>query len=167
MYIIKAAGALCVFCVCVYIGFSKSIYMRRREEYLLNIKSFLNMLDVQIQFSSDRLERCMRRADKHTHLGRLLSYTVEHMRDDGIQRAWSDSVRLNTPYLTAADREILSSLGAQLGMTDRESQYKNICCTMALIDKQYEEARQLRERTARLYEGSGIAAGALAVILLV
>lgn len=164
---IKSIGALCVFCACVYIGFSRSICMRRREEYLLNLKSFLNMLDVQIQFSSDRLAVCMRKADKHTRLGNLLSYAAEHINDCGIQRAWSESVRLNTPYLTDADREILCALGAQLGMTDRESQYKNICCTKALIDKQYEQARGIRERTARLYEGSGIAAGALAVILLV
>ena len=76
-------------------------------------------------------------------------------------------MRINTPYLTDGDREILVMLGAQLGMTDRENQYKNICCTKNLIDKQYEQARQIRERTSRLYEGGGILAGAFAILLLI
>lgn len=163
----RLVGAVCVFVGCAYVGFAKSINMRRREECLLNIKTFLNMLDIQIQFSSDRLERCLRTADKHIRLGKLLSYTAEHIHTDGIQRAWADSVRINTPYLTDGDREILAALGTQLGMTDRENQYKNICCTKNLIDKQYEQARQLRERTARLYEGGGMLGGVFAVLLLI
>lgn len=163
----KFIGAIFVFGACVYIGFMKSIRMRRRERWLLNMRAFLNMLDIQIQFSSDRLERCIKTADKHTDLGGFLSYIAEHISVDGIQKAWVDSVRLNTAYLEESDKEVLYGLGAWLGMTDRENQYKNICCTKELIDKQYEQARTLRERTARLYESGGALVGAFAVLMLI
>lgn len=160
-------GAIFVFGACVYIGFMKSVRMRRREKWLLNMRAFLNMLDIQIQFSSDRLERCIKTADKHTDLGEFLSYIAEHISFDGIQKAWIDSVRLNTAYLENGDKEVLYGLGAWLGMTDRENQYKNICCTKELIDKQYEQARTARERTARLYESGGVLVGAFAVLMLI
>ena len=133
----------------------------------MNMKAFLNMLDIQIQFSSDRLERCMRMADKHIKIGGFLIYAADRIKTDGIQRAWAEAVRVKTPYLTSEDREIITALGARLGMTDRENQYKNICCTKELIEKQYEQARALRERTSRLYEGGGILAGAFIVLMLV
>ncbi len=164
---IKLAGAICVLAGCAYAGFAKSIQMRRREEWLLNMRAFLNMLDIQIQFSSDRLERCMRMADKHIKLGRFLTYAADHIKTDGIQCAWAESVRINTPYLTDEDREVITVLGARLGMTDRENQYKNICYTKELIQKQYEQAHDLRRRVSRLYEGGGILAGVFVVLMLI
>lgn len=164
---IKLLGSAFVFAACVCVGFEKSVRMRKREAWLLNMRAFLNMLDIQIQFSSDRLVRCIRRAEKHTRLGNFLSYTAEHIETDGIEKAWQSSLRLNTEYLTDEDRDILGCLGAWLGKTDRENQYKNIRCIQELVDKQYHIARTARERTARLYEGGGILVGAFAVLMLI
>lgn len=163
--IIKYCGSVLVFLGAVFLGFGRGTILRRREKYLMNLCSFLDLLEVEIQFSAQRLGRMFLRLDEHIQLGNLLKSTSENL-ENGVAVAWSDAVKNHTPSLLAEDREILVLLGAKLGMTDRDTQIKNIRHVKHLIQKQYEDAKQERNRLSKLYEGGGVLVGLFLVILL-
>lgn len=164
--IAKLIGGIFIMCGCIYIGFGTSLNMRRREKFLLNFKSFLKLLEVEMEFSSCRLKNLLLRIDKNVSLGGLLEKAANDVEKYGVQIAWENSVKTQTPFSCKSDRDTMSLLGAELGMTDKESQIKNIHHINELIEKQYEDACKKREQLSKLYESGGILCGILIVILL-
>lgn len=164
--LIKAAGSVCIFCGSLWFGFYRGSLLRKREKYLLDIKSFLHLLEVEIQFSACRLQDIFRKIAERTALVRLTEQTLERLASDGIRLAWERAVDKECSCLTQADRDVIKMLGAELGMTDRENQIKNIKHIETLIEKQHEEAQEQRRRLCKLYEGGGALLGLLVIVLL-
>lgn len=165
--LMKAVGGICVFCGALWLGLYQGNLLRRREKYLQQVSVFLHLLEVEIEFSVQRLSEIFRRLSSRTEIGALPEDALEHMESEGIRSAWEHAVDRQCGCLLREDREVLKLLGAELGMTDRENQIKNIRHIEKLTEKQYEEARQRRQRLCRLYEGGGALVGLLLVVLMI
>lgn len=164
--LVRIAGGVCIFAASVWLGMTKSYALKKREQYLFDTKAFLNLLEVEIQFSASRIKHTFSKLEKHVHLNGLLREAAEGLEEYGIRSAWENAVASRAVCLDEADRDILNMLGAELGMTDRQNQIKNIKHIEKLVEKQYESARKKREQLAKLYEGGGVLIGIFMIILL-
>lgn len=163
----KLIGSACIFCGSLWFGFYKSNILRRREKYLSQVITFLKLLEVEIHFSAARLGEVFSRISERVYLGGLLELAAERFASDGIRAAWEYAVEEKCVYLTADDKAALKMLGAELGMTDRENQIKNIQHIAKLTEKQHSDAHEERVRLSRLYEGGGALLGLLIIVLLI
>lgn len=163
----KLIGSACIFCGALWFGFYKSSILRRRENYLSQVITFLKLLEVEIHFSAARLGEVFCCISERVSLGGLLECAMERFAEDGIRAAWESAVDEKCVYLTDEDKAAIKMLGAELGMTDRENQIKNIKHIAKLAEKQHSEAHEERVRLSRLYEGGGALLGLLIIVLLI
>ncbi|MCX7715222.1 MAG: hypothetical protein N2171_05810 [Clostridia bacterium] len=167
--IAKMMGGICILSATTYLGFERAHLLYKRVKYIMNIKTSLTMLESEIGFCANRLDSAFMTISKLSDTQGLFSQTAKKLQSVGIKEAWEMSVRAHREKmrLTGEDTEILLSFGAELGMTDRENQIKNIRYITSLLEKQYKEAKEEYERMARTYRSIGILSGLFLIVLLI
>lgn len=125
---IRIIGAVMIFSVSTYLGFSFADRLKKRYVYLRNILTSLNLLETEIGFGVSKLKQAFLTIDKSADTRGLFKTAADNLEDVGIKQAWRGAVyeKRQELYLTDADADALNALGAQLGMTDVENQIKNI-----------------------------------------
>ncbi len=165
---IKLAGALCIVLSASYIGFYRAETLRKRLMYLRNIKISLNMLESEISFSQNILERVFKRIDGISNTEGLFLKTSERIGEMGIKMAWNTSVDDVSAdmCLKKQDKEALYIFGEGLGMSDKDNQIKNIRHTENMIDSLLNEAEDEYRKNGRLYRSAGFLTGLFAAVIL-
>lgn len=161
-------GALIIAATTVF-GCSKARALSERVNSLLRIKTALSVLESEIIFSANHMKRAFLRLADTVGPAFLFREAAARLEEDGVGKAWRDAVDKYRKKLCLADEDVrmLKTLSAELGMTDRENQVKNLRRVAALLDTALIKAREEYDRSARLYRSCGIMAGLLVVILLV
>lgn len=149
-------------------GFLKARTLANRVDSLIRIKTALSVLESEISFSANSLKLAFLRIERTVDTGGMFAEAGEAIAGCGVEQAWKQAVdnsrrRLS---LTEHDAELLKTLAAELGMTDRENQIKNIRRVSALLDAASVQAQAEYTQTARLYRSGGILTGLLFIILL-
>lgn len=164
----RLVGAVMIFAVCAYGGFSLSDSMKKRCAYLKNAIAALNLLETEITFGGSRLSKAFEKLDAAADTRGLFKAAAEAAERVGIKRAWKDAVKSKQSELrfTKEDAQTLMSLGERLGMTDTENQVKNIQYVKKRLELQLEGAEGEYDRMGRLYRNGGILAGTFLVLLL-
>ncbi len=165
---IKFVGAVFILLSASYIGFYKANTLRKRMVYLNNIRTSLHMLESEIFFSQNILFRVFKRISNLSDTCGLFSNAAEGINEFGIKRAWERAVdeTYEKMCLKNQDREVLYIFGANLGMSDKESQIKNIKHVVDMINSLYDGAAEDYKKNAGLYRSAGFLAGLFFAILL-
>lgn len=149
-------------------GFLQAQRLERRVSSLMRLKTALSVLESEIAFSAHDLKTAFFRIEKIVGAGGIFQDAGEGIASLGVQESWHQAVdnRKKTLFLSEQDADALKTLAAELGMTDRDNQIKNIRRVAALLSTAAEQAQMEYDRTARLYRSGGVMAGLLFVILL-
>ena len=149
---------------CGYLGFKISFAMKIRAESLNNIITSLEMLESEINFSMNKLKQAFMRVDKCG----LFKFAAENMDEKGVKAAWTNAVNECSTKLSLkdADKDILMTLGKNIGRTDTDDQIKNIKYIKSMIAEQ-EKQDTSEYRRLEMYRNGGVLVGLLIVIMLI
>lgn len=164
----KLAGALIIFASSTIWGFEKAAVPMKRYKNLAKIISVLNAVKNEIRFTSEFIDDIFLKASKITDFDCIFKTAADYEKNIAISERWKKAVSEDFSQLSLSkeDFEALLMFGAELGMTDREGQIKNIENTITILDALKQSARDDYEKTAKLNRGLGIALGLTAIILL-
>jgi stage III sporulation protein AB len=171
--IAKIAGALCVLAAAAAYGESKARALEQRVQQLQQLLRSLKLLAAEISYARSLLGNALNNVagqcnppvgDLYACAAELLSAGPELT----AREAWEEALRRTGPQtsFSAADREIIKSLGVSLGVSQQEGQLKQIQLAEQHLSFALEGAREDRERQARLWRYLGFIGGAALVILL-
>lgn len=169
----KLAGALCIMAASATFGESKARTLARRVKQLEQFQRSLKLLSVEISFSRALLPYAFQAVARKLEplLCELYDVAAASLLagdERSTSEIWDGAVAEIYPQssLTPADREIVSSLGVSLGVSDQEGQLKQIGLTLQQLELALETAREQRQRNEKMWRYLGLAGGAALVILL-
>lgn len=173
MVLSKVAGSLCVISAGVIFGESKARALGHRVRELEQFQRSLKLLDIEISFNRALLPYAFQAVagQMEPPLDRLYRGAAGRLlagEERSARAIWERALNEIYPqtHLTAADKEIVSSLGISLGVSDQEGQLKQIGITRQHLELALETARELRKRNEKMWRYLGLAGGAALVILL-
>lgn len=164
----KFVGALIIFVSSTLWGLEKALIPLKRYKNLTKIIAFLNAAENEIRFTSDFIDDIFLKVSKIIDFDYIFKTTASCDKSLSLCERWKKAVFEDSPalFLTKEDSEVLIMLGAELGMTDRDGQIKNIENTLCTLEAFRQEAKENYEKTAKLKRGLGISVGLAAIILL-
>lgn len=165
---LRFSGALMICLCCIWAGFSAADRLRRRRDFLVRFGTSLAVLETEIEFGRRNLAAIFSGMDTDGLLYGFYSRCAGKVADMGIKRAWSEAADAvsGRAALTDGDREVIRSLGSELGMSDVMGQKRAIERTYELLSERAAEAGADCERLTRVYRGCGLLSGAFAVLML-
>ena len=166
---IKLIGAFLIIAAASYMGFAKSDKLKKRMNNLLEFKTALNLLENEIMFAKNPIDKAFCNIADISALGDVFRNMSDSMRENGIKTAWKQSIELfaDKLYLKKEDVAVIEILANELGMSDAESQIKNVEYVRKLIHKQYEYAEYEYNNSAKMYRSLGVLGGLFAAILFI
>ena len=162
---VKILGAIMTGFACGYLGLKISYAMKIRAESLNNIITSLEMLESEINFSMNKLKQAFMRVDKCG----LFKFAAENMDEKGVKTAWTNAVNECSTKLSLKDayKDILMTLGKNIGRTDTDDQIKNIKYIKSMIAEQEKQAQSEYRHFGKMYRNGGVLVGLLIVIMLI
>lgn len=164
----KILGSAAIVGGSVFIGKNMTERLKKRKENLKAFHNALVMLESEINYSANSIDRAFKNISGAVDLTEFFEYVIEEMKDRGIRKAWNSGItKFKTSFaLTDDDVKILLTLSSELGITDRENQIKNIRYVLTMLEKAETEADSRYSSLSGLYRNISIGAGLTAAILL-
>ena len=164
----KWLGGGLILIATTYIGFQKVAALSGRVRSLGALQTGLSILESEISFSANHLKQAFAEIERAVNVDGLFLMAGDKIAELGAAEAWEKAVKEKKDrlFLTDTDAQALTSLAAELGVTDRENQIKNIRRVNALLLSLAQAAQAEYEKSARLCRSGGILVGMLVVILL-
>lgn len=164
---IKFIGAFVIIISASYIGFAKSAVLRKRMNNLLEFKTALNLLANEINFAKNPIDKALANIAEVSALSELFIYISDRTDELGIKNAWKCGIEkfADKLYLHDDDKAVILILANELGMSDTESQIKNVDYVKTLVHKQYECAEHEYNTSAKMYRSLGILGGLFTAVL--
>lgn len=149
-------------------GFSYSNIYYKRHKNLMRFIVCLTAMENEISFTKQPIEAVLKRVSDITEFKEIFLTASNLSCEMPIKKRWElavlkDSKRL---YFKKCDTEIISMLGGELGMTDRDGQIKNIRHIKKLTENLESEAKEEYQKQSKLLKGLGVSVGLFLVILL-
>lgn len=162
---VKVIGAVMTGFACGYFGFRLSMTLKTRVKSLADIRTSLEMLESEINFSVNKLKKAFMRVDRNG----LFTAAAEAMEEKGAKTAWRDAVNASKGKLCLSDTDsdILLMLGKNIGKTDTDDQLKNIRYIKTMIGEQEKQAQGEYSQFGKLYQSGGVLVGLMLVIILI
>lgn len=170
---LKFVGAACILGAAVAFGENKARFLEQRVRQLQLFQRSLKLLTAEISFSRSLLPAAFVQVSKQSDppVRELYGCAAELLsagRELTAREAWEEALDRVYPQssFTAADREIIGSLGVSLGVSQQEGQIKQIQLAEQHLSFALEAARENRHRQAKLWRYLGFISGAALIILL-
>lgn len=166
--LIKLFGSCAIIGASLLCGRKISSGLRLRKDSLAAFHSALVMLESEINFSQNSIDNAFENISKSIPLSGFFGCVSENTARLGIRKAWNSALEeyKSRLGLTGSDAEILLSFSAELGITDRENQIKNIRYILSLLGAAEKEAQEKYNTLSGLYRSICTGAGLTAAILL-
>ncbi len=166
---IKIIGALIITGATSLLGIYKSVGLKNRVLYLCEFKTALSLLKSEIVFAGNCLEKAFMNISKTSRASWVFETAAKNIDGCGVKKAWENSVLMYADKMSLKneDVKVLQLLGAQLGMTDKENQIKNIVYVSELVDSRIRKAEQEYLSTAKLYRSMGVLSGLFISVVLI
>jgi len=131
----------------------------------LSVKSYINYVSMPLPEALEKAANGLRGP-----IADMIIYSAEILRDKAWMtpgEAFEQSInRYNAKLaLDIPEIEIIAVLGANLGLVNREEQYKYIGVVEAQLSKLEYEATKYKDQNAKMYQYLGVC-GSLAVVIL-
>ena len=149
-------------------GINHAKALLTRYKNLIKINSGLVILENEIRYSKDFIDRIFLRVASMTNMTKIFKTCADLPQEIPISKRWIAAVEQDSKalHLLKSDSEILSILSSELGMCDREGQISNIRHVMTLLKKASDEAYCEYQKLSKLYSGLGILSGIFASLIL-
>lgn len=165
-------GAVAILSATTIFGFEWAQRVRERPKRLRELKVTLQALEAEIMYGSTPLSEAFQ------HIGKPLKeplssffLIISDLLNDGdltVQEAWECQLEVlaKETSFKSGEIEVLRQFGSTLGRHDKEHQQKQIQLTLAHLNREEKEARDIQERYEKMCKSLGVLMGLLIVILL-
>jgi len=170
----KLAGGVLVLLVSSWIGFQLAARCSGRPQHIRQIVSCLGSLKSYIIYASLPLHEALSECTRGTYgpVAELFQHTATVLEKNG---RLSPQQAINTVLsdmqgrlmLKEPELEVLSILGANLGIMNRQEQGNYLTMIIEQLEKFEGEAARMRDLNTKMYRYLGICGGLAIVILLV
>ncbi len=163
---VKIIGCILLILATTLIGFAKAHRLYHRRDTLVSFAGFLNALSTNIRYNSSDIfsviELCK---DSFSQM------LVKQLRESegAFCDRWSNAVK-NLPEscsLNKKDKDIISSFGEKLGVTDVQGQIEHIEHYRILAETQLQNAVKEISDKSKLYRTMGFFAGTAVALVLI
>lgn len=161
MIIIKFVLLGIVVFVCSYIGNIKAGSFEKRYLELKKFKRSLGIFRSKLEFTYEPI------GEIFEDISKLVYENEDNLFQRFIQNNdWNLSVEMQRNW-DNEDKEVAKGLGKMLGKLDKDGQLNEISVTESFIDKQIENAYEVKKKNEKLYKILGRSAGiAIAIVLI-
>ncbi len=171
MIFIKIVISIVILCITSYIGIELASSLKEREEILIDMITFLKMVENEMIYMLNSLPNAyeISRQKLNSKLKDVIGAIVIDMTNYGVDKIDS-SITNNINNLTALeeyDKEIIISTLKNLGRSDLSSQNNIIENGIAIIKNQIKEARSIKEKNSKVYKTIGIISGLIIVVIFI
>lgn len=170
---LKLVGAALVVAASGLTGMAVSNSYSRRPRELRSLRSALQMMETEIAYGATRLPEALglvaARCDQAAApLFAGAAAELKTMSGLTAAEAWEKSLKNYYPgtALRPQDLSILRSLGASLGISDREDQIKHLHLTIEQLTAETGAAEDEAQRNVKLWSYLGFLGGLMAVLVL-
>ena len=165
----KFLGAIAIMGCSVFISKSMTDKLKKRKASLNSFHKILVMLESEISFSANSIDHALKNISDSVNLPDFFNYILPKTEHLGIRKVWSESIEhcKDKLCLSNEDVKILNTLSAQLGITDKDNQIKNIHYVLTMLEHLEQDAENRLLTMSKLYRAFGISAGLTTVILLI
>lgn len=169
MFYIKLFIIFSIFLLSLYIGILISKKYSNRVKELKEMKNALNMFETKMKFTYESIPEIFLditgKVDKN--ISDIFKISSEKMNDLSAGEAWIKTIEQCENNLNEEDKNILKSLGKQLGKTDIEGQISEINLVSNFLDTQIELAETERNKNEKMYKTLGGIIGLTIGIILI
>lgn len=164
----KLLGSVVIMGCSFFITKSMTDKLKKRKNSLNAFHNILVMLESEISFSANNIDRAFQNISTSIDLPDFFEYVISKAKISGIRKAWRDGIEnfKDILCLNGEDVKILKTLSTQLGITDKENQIKNIHYVLELLECSEKDAHEKSSSLSKLYGAFGMSAGLTTVILL-
>lgn len=171
MIFIKIVISIVILCITSYIGIELASSLKEREEILIDMITFLKMVENEMIYMLNSLPNAyeISRQKLNSKLKDVIGAIVIDMTNYGVDKIDS-SITNNINNLTALeeyDKEIIISTLKNLGRSDLSSQNNIIENGIAIIKNQIKEARSIKDKNSKVYKTIGIISGLIIVVIFI
>jgi len=171
---LKLAGGVLVLLVSSWIGFQLAARCSGRPQHIRQVVGCLGSLKSYITYASMPLHEALIQCTRGTYgaVADFFQHTATLLEEDGgLSPQQAISIVLGDMQgrlmLKEPELEILSVLGANLGIMNRQEQGNYLSMIIEQLEKFEGEAARLRDLNTKMYRYLGICGGLAIVILLV
>ena len=160
MIIIKICLTVFVVLICSSIGNIKSKSFSNRYSELKKFKRSLGVFKSKLEFTYEPISEIFEEISK------MIYDNLPNVFGDFVENGnWNLSVDKQNIF-TTEDKEVIKGLGKMLGKLDKYGQLNEIALVNEFLDKQIENAFEVKEKNEKLYKVLGKCIGiAIAIIL--
>ncbi len=156
-----------LFIACVTVGYVFSIKYKRRVQFYSALILFAQKLDVEINFSRERLKKLIEGMDEKTKKSlfgldkNFLSYL------EGTEELSEEKLFKNCPLLKSEEKEMVFLFFKSLGRSDVLGQTKEIQNFLKRFDDSLSKCAAENKKYGSLCFKLGIIAGLFAIVILI
>ena len=150
-----------------FVGLFFSLRLKEREKTMSSVLLLIKELTVQIRYTNTEIGDILTSAANNVEFnGLYFVCECSKLNEKGnFHFLWKEGVK-KQPFLEAKDRELLNTLGDNLGQTDTEGQLSFLEMYEELIKKNLEQAAKDYADKGKMYRSVGLLCG-LAVGIMV
>lgn len=163
---VKITGCILLVLATTLTGFTKAYRLYRRRDTLVGFTGFLTALSTNIRYNSSDIF-CVIELCKDSFSQILVKYLRES--EGAFSDRWKIAVN-NLPKscsLNKKDKDIISSFGEKLGVTDVQGQIEHIEHYQILAETQLQNAEKEISDKSKLYRTMGFFAGTAVALVLI
>ena len=156
-----------LFVGCVLVGYVLSLKYKRRVDFFSSLIFLAQKLDVEINFSRERLKKLIEAFDEKSkkNLMGIDTRFLKYLEDGG--ELTSDRLFDKKSILKNEEKELITLFFRSLGRSDVENQSKEIKNYISRFEKLLSESSAEYKKYGKLGTKLGIAGGLAVVILMI
>lgn len=168
---LKLMGVCCILGGAAFLALAATRRLGERVEVLTTLVASAGFLQEELSYAQTPTAKLLERLGKNHSgpVGQFFETLLDALRTDpegGIRKQWDAALDSCLPMLHQEEREALSALSLTLGRYDVEAQRPVLAQTAARLEEYRQEAKADQARLGRVYTAVTLAAGTLAVIVL-
>lgn len=154
---------------CYQVGYSQACKLMKRVKLLNAIENMLIYIKNNISYMAKPVGEILFEMSESREFEELDFIEIAAKKvgsGQPVAYAFSQGVKRTQLELEQADKELLTSFGSQIGSSDIDGELGKIEFFKEQVKLVKEEAREKRDKTAKLYTSLGIFAGLALVLIL-
>ncbi len=169
MIVLKYVDLFLIILISTYIGFLKANSFSKRILELKNMKNALNMFKTKIEFTYEPIKEIFLEISRiiYQDNNNIFKIFCEKIDSKEITIAWNEAVLEYKGSLNDNDKDIIKMLGKMLGKTDKNGQISEIELVSNFLDKQINDAEDMKIKNEKLYKTLGVIGGLTVAIVLI
>ncbi len=156
-----------LFSICVLVGYMFSLKYKKRQKFFSSLIMFAEKLDVEINYSRDRLKKLIEEFDANSkkHLLGVDDNYINYLQGD--DELTGEKLFKNVSILKPSEKDLIYLFFKNLGRSDVENQTKEIKNYVKRFEQQSQVCDTENKKYGSLCTKLGIIVGLFVIVILI